>query len=255
MAGRYRSMCSLRDHLEKLFRLCGLNEQRVEVKMSPKLVTIMENFFKDTTLCDFLDNLDSQTEQAIKALNGRQLDLWNSQETERKLEETDEMLQKAQQRIEDREQQIKEMAERAVTLEQQLESTQWALDKANEQLAQNDPEEMIRNIIAMGDNLLMRRDYLRENMPEDDNADKLIKNQLRETANILKKAGVEILEDEGIFDCSRHTVVDTRLTTDPSLDNQIAEVFRPGYIYKGSVIRGQEVILYVYQTEEEAVCH
>ena len=255
MVERYRSMRSLRDHLEKLFRLCGLNGQRVEVKMSPRLVTMMENFCKDKSLCDFLDALDSQTEQAMKALNDRQLDLWSSQETERRLVETDEMLQKAQRKMKDDEGQLKALADRAATLEQRLESAQDALAKANEQLAKNDSEEMIRNIIAMGDNLLMRRDYLRENAPEDSNAGKLIKNQLRETANLLKKAGVEILEDEGLFDCSRHTVVDTRPTQDPLMDNQIAEVFRPGYIYKGNVIRGQEVILYVYQPEEEITCH
>ena len=102
-------------------------------------------------------------------------------------------------------------------------------------------------MIAMRDNLLMRRDWIKENEPEDVNAGKLVENQLRETANLLKKSGVEILEDDGMFDSSRHTVVETRETDDPLLDNQIAEVFRPGYVYQWNVLRGLEVIIYMYQ--------
>lgn len=221
MAERYTSMRSLRDHLEKLFRLCGLDEQRVEVKMPPRVVIMVENLFRDYSLCNFLDALDEQAALAVKALNDRQLDVWSSEETERRLEEVEAKLAGASQKQKE--------------LEQKLLA------------AENKNEEYIRNMIAMRDNLLMRRDWIKENEPEDVNAGKLVENQLRETANLLKKSGVEILEDDGMFDSSRHTVVETRETDDPLLDNQIAEVFRPGYVYQGNVLRGQEVIIYMYQ--------
>lgn len=53
------------------------------------------------------------------------------------------------------------------------------------------------------------------------------------------------LEDTGVFDSSRHTVVETKPAPEPSKVNDIAEVFRPGYVYKGEVLRGQEIIIYV----------
>lgn len=225
MADRYASMCRLRDTMEKLADLCGIKAQKIKVKTPLRSVMIVENLFKDQSLTLFLDALDEQAERAIKALGDRQLDLWSIEETERRLEEKEAKLEEV-----DKKQQL---------LEQEL------------TLAEQRNEEFIVNIIAMRDNLLMRRDWIGENEPEDINAAKLVENQLRETANVLKKAGVEILEDDGMFDSSRHTVVDTKPTDDALLNHQIAEVFRPGYIYKDRVLRGQEVIIYTYQTPQQ----
>ena len=218
MADRYESMTSLRESLEKIFDMCGLEKSRAQIKKSTGFAGLLEYLCDDRGLCRFMDTLESQAEKAGKVLEEQRLDEWNYQENERRLKS-----------LENEVNQLKEKhAEEIYALRQEYEA-------------------MILNVIALRDNLLMRRDWIRDNAADNSSAMRLVEGQLRETGNLLKKAGVQILEDEGLFDSSCHTVVDTKPADDPLLDNQIAEVFRPGYVYKGKVLRGQEVILYVCQ--------
>lgn len=106
--------------------------------------------------------------------------------------------------------------------------------------------EAIQGLIGMRDSLLGRRELLTGNGTDNgDERMKLISISLRETANLLGKMGVTILEDSGAFDSTRHTIVETLPTDDDSQENQIARVFRPGYEYHHTPLRGQEVIIYV----------
>lgn len=61
---------------------------------------------------------------------------------------------------------------------------------------------------------------------------------------ILESNNITVLEEKGLFDSSLHKVVHVRPTDDPSLDNNIAEVVRPGYTMNGRMIRSQEVVIY-----------
>ena len=247
-------MRRLRDSLEKLFRLCGVDEERVEIKMPPKVITILESLFKDNSLCTFLDSLDSQAVLAARELSNRQLDLWCGKETENRLEEAQEKLAGMEDRLEEMEKKLKETEEElAHSMEQRngdREKYEGEMEKLRQEAegkvdaAEKENEENIRNMIDLRNSLFMRRDWLKENKPEETFACKLVENQLQETANLLNKAGVEIQEDTGIFDCRRQMAVGTRSTDDPALDNNVAEVFRPGYIYKGKPLKVQEVFVY-----------
>lgn len=229
MSERYDSMRRLRDNIDRLFVLCGLEEEKIDIKMSPKLLVVAERLFHDNSVCEFLDLINQKTLLAIKALNNQHLDLWSAKETERLLEEAEERL------IEEKSINDKKLND----LRKKLNSCEDSYKK--------ELEKTIRNIIAMRDNLLISRDFIRENSSQDKTALKVVENQLKETGNILNKMGVEILENEGLFDSSKQTIVDTRTTNEPSLNNKIAEIFRPGYIYEDSIIRGQEVIVYIYE--------
>lgn len=255
---RYDNMRSLGDNLNTLFELCGLEPKPVKVKASPKVIRMVEKRL-DSSLCGYLDTLDRRTAQAVKALRERQqTERKNREQCRQKQQELEEQLESEQNRYRELVEKLESEQSRRSKLEEELESEnrlhgeqviKLVQDKENEQKRADglntENLELIRNIIAMRDNLLMRRDWLRDNSPEDKNAFKLVENQLRESGKLLTKAGVEILEDKGSFDGSRHTVVETKPAQDPSQVDQIAEVFRPGYVYKGESLRGQEVILFV----------
>lgn len=92
---------------------------------------------------------------------------------------------------------------------------------------------------------MIRRGFLYEQGEQEGSAPiRIVESILRETAGLLAKSGVEIMEDEGRFSSERQTIVDTIETEDDELDGMIAEVIRPGYCYKGEPLRGQEVIIY-----------
>ena len=129
---------------------------------------------------------------------------------------------------------IREKEEQAAVLTQQLAAAEASL------------KVVINGLITMRDSLLTRADLLRENgVSETDERFKVVSISLRETAALLNRMGVTIVEDAGTFDPARQTIAETIPTGDEQLVNQIVRVFRPGYLYQGQTLRGQEVIIYV----------
>lgn len=84
---------------------------------------------------------------------------------------------------------------------------------------------------------------------EDDTA-KMITDIYNELGRLLYLNGIEPIEDAGAFNKNRHMVIDICYTENLSLNNTIAETFRPGYCTKHKVIRPQEVILYKCKNNE-----
>lgn len=264
MADRYESMNSLRESLDKVFDLCGIEKSRAQIQKPGGFAGFLEGLCDDRNLCRFMDTLGSQARRAARNLEDRRLDEWNYQENERRLkaledeigqlrkkhtEEMDALRREYEEKLKDQSLAASNVWEpqgkTAAAPQEGGMAAGYPEDGAASASQDEECEAMILNVIAMRDNLLMRREWIRDNDPDNASAARLVEGQLRETGKLLKKAGVEILEDDGMFDSSRHTVVDTKPVDDPLLDNQIAEVFRPGYAYKGKVLRGQEVILYV----------
>ncbi|MFB2917249.1 nucleotide exchange factor GrpE [Aerosakkonema funiforme] len=66
----------------------------------------------------------------------------------------------------------------------------------------------------------------------------------RQLGQVLEKEGVTSLEETGTYDVERQQIVGTQPTNDPSLDEQICETIRPGYLFQGRLIRSQEVVIY-----------
>jgi len=221
MQERYTLMKQLRDHLAELFELCGTPAQQVSVEPAPAPLRWLEALLQDKGLYGYLEALDGQTEQAIRAMKERNLDVWNAQQNELLLEQKERELDQLRQHLEE------------------MKGTPAVSPAPDiEQL------EMVQGIIAMRDNLLMRRRWISDFAPEEEAAAKLVEGQLQETAKLLEHADVEIMDQTEAFDSRIHTVVETKVAPSPEQANQIAETFRPGYRYRGEVLRSQEVILY-----------
>ncbi|MDP4089729.1 MAG: nucleotide exchange factor GrpE [Bacillota bacterium] len=99
---------------------------------------------------------------------------------------------------------------------------------------------LILDIIRLRDQLLIARYNC------DENQQRILTSLYEELGRILRVNGVESLESEKIFNKQYHAVVEVKKTDRPELNNTIADTCRPGYRYKGEVIRAQEVILYRY---------
>lgn len=229
MMNRYETMKRLRDHLEELFRLCGMPPKRVKVEPAPALIRLIEKPFQDKALCDYLEGLDTQAELAVREMKDRQLDAWNNQQNEARI----------------------------VELEQELEQERTQAQEAEEKLLRELQEEKergeqyrkerlsaIQDLIALRDKLLLRKSWLEDQASEEENAKKVVDSQLRETARCLTNQGVDILDSGGVFDNQYQTVVETRPAEHAEQDGQIAETFRPGYRFQGEILRSQEVILF-----------
>ena len=217
MKNRLASMQKLRDHLAQLLALCNMEDdvRAVEVLPPPWLICFAESIQKDSTLSSYLEALDERVKEATVKMEEQRLELWNSEQNEQRLQE----------------------------LEHEL-----AALRASAEAAPGDspaPLEMIRDLIAIRDTLLMRKTWLWDHEASASDTEKLVDFQLREIGNCLERAGVTVLEEQGDFDAQLQNAVETRPTDDPAQVGRVAETLRPGYQFRGDTLRPQEVVLYV----------
>ncbi len=315
MDNRYESMRQLKERLDELFGLCGIQTQPVDIRQAPALVRLAERLSRDEGLCSYFREVDRQTEQALQVMKERELDAWNQEQNERRIQELEQKCRDLQESGSGREsrepwelkqqfggqyqgaqkfgqgynrdgrevqefrQELGEEHREAQELRQELEREHRATqelrqkldeecreiqelkEKLNEErreiqeLRQKLDEEcqeeqqalmrLIRGVITVRDKLLIQKNWIVEQAPEEKNAYKIVDGQLRETARCLQNVGVELLEEAGSFDSRLHTVVETCPAEDAARADQVAETVRPGYRYCGEVIRPQEVVLYV----------
>lgn len=229
MSNRYETMKHLRDRLIELFQLCGVPETRVKVSPAPALIRLAEKIVRDDALHSYLEGLDLQAEQAIQEMKDRQLVAWNNQQNEIRVAELEQELEQERTRAQEAEER----------LSQELQAEKERVEQyRKEQLS------AIQDLIALRDKLLLRKSWLEDQAPEEENAQKVVTSQLREIARCLTNQGVEILEAGGTFDNRFQTTVETRPAETAEQDGQIAETFRPGYRFRNEVLRPQEVILF-----------
>lgn len=240
MTTRYDSMLELSRNLKELFELCGTNPSFKHIKQSPKIISLMEKLFRDGSVIEYLNNANSLTLSALSALKEKQLEFWCSNENNKRLEVLEEENKSLRMQIQNQE---KEYQDRLSVLENT--TSQIPVKSENPDMIQEDSLSIIKNIITMNDTLQARLEWATDNFPESDNAIKIIKTQLKETAKLLRNAGVNILDGCGTFDSSTCTVIETIVTDDDTLVDTIAKIFRPGYEYMGEMLRSKEVILYV----------
>jgi hypothetical protein len=62
---------------------------------------------------------------------------------------------------------------------------------------------------------------------------------------LLEQSGIYPIEDDGEVDPTRHEVIEVRGVTQSDLVNHIAATVRPGYAWRGQILRPQEVVAYV----------
>lgn len=73
----------------------------------------------------------------------------------------------------------------------------------------------------------------------------------RQVGRILAKEGVTPLEETGLYDHNCQQILDTRSTDDLTLNDQVCDTVRPGYLFHGKLIRPQEVIVYLFEQVEK----
>lgn len=229
MAIRYKIMRRLQEHLEELFQLCGVQGNRIKFFPPLASVRLTGRLVRVNVLYRYLEGLEAQAEQAIREMKDRQLDAWNNQQIEVRIAEL--------------EQELKEERIRAQEAEEKLSQEVQAEKKRGEQY-RKEQLSVIQDLIALRDKLLLRKSWLEDHAPEEGNAQKVVTSQLREIAKCLTNQGVEILEAGGAFDNRFQTAVETRPAENAEQDGQIAETFRPGYRFRGEILRPQEVILF-----------
>lgn len=240
MENRYENMKLLRDHLDELFKLCGIQTKRVKVQPAPKLLRLAERLIQDEALCDYLKGLDTQAEKAIQEMKERQLDAWDNAQNETRIEEMEAELIQKQEQAEELRQTLVQKQERIDALEECLRQT-----REQDERCSAGQMTLVQDLIALRDKLLLRKSWLEDQDAENENARKVVDSQLRETARCLANAGVEILDAGGAFDSSYQSVVETHPAEDEKQVDQIMETFRPGYRFQGEVLRPQEVVLFV----------
>ncbi len=234
---RYQCISELQDNLRKLYETINYSPEKISIK-SPNGFLQAFNFAKRRMYAIYIKRLTGQVKEAIKIADGIRRDRWSEKEYQKELEK----------RIDSYEESVKSYVEKTDKQSNRIAELEGRL--RNYELSQNgnigtELRDMIGNIIALRDGQLIKRDLLYDQGEETGSVSlRIVEATLKETASLLKKSGVEILEDQGAFSSERQTIVDVKETEEESLDGQIAEVVRPGYIYQGEQLRGQEVIVY-----------
>ncbi len=226
---QYQSISKLQQSLRELFATVDYIPKEIHIRI-PNGIPQSIAFANKGIAANYIDLLEEQVKEAAEKSENIRLDHWSEKE---EMEELQKEIKLYEAKIE------AQSAEIA------------ALEKRPEKNGSHDGEEekslkeLIRNIIALRDSQLIKRDYLYDQGEQEGSVSlRIVGATLKETANALQKCGVEILEDEGEFSSERQTIVDVRETEEEALDGQIAEVVRPGYCYRGEQLRGQEVVVY-----------
>lgn len=105
------------------------------------------------------------------------------------------------------------------------------------------PAAAVREVIRLADGLL----DLTGNgaSPEQQQASIVLRWVEARTKSLLTACEVVRIEETGSFDPSRHQAVASRAAPSPELSHQIANTVRPGYAWHGTLLRPQQVVVYV----------
>lgn len=218
----YQSIFELQEKLRELFATLSYIPKEIHICIPNGILQFM-SFVNKGMAANYIDLLAEQVKEAAEKSENIRLEHWSEKEG-----------------IESYQAKIEAQSSEIAALEKRLKESGSQDGEERKAL-----QELIRNMIAIRDSQLIKRDYLYDQGEQEGSAAlRIVEATLKETANALKKCGVEILEDEGVFSSDRQTIVDIRDTEDASLDGRIAEVVRPGYCYQGEQLRGQEVIVY-----------
>jgi len=111
---------------------------------------------------------------------------------------------------------------------------------------QQDKLTMIRELIEMRNGMQMQLYYyMNKNSSKEQKAKEFISSYVVKLKQILEETGVEVIEDEGIYDSSCQTIWESIQTRNEVLHNHIAATIRSGYRYEGKILQIQEVVIYI----------
>lgn len=244
---RIYSMTQLRNHLDELYTLIGISPKKVAVPETNKIITLIETFQRNNALYTYLDALDAQSVRAIKKMKEINLELWNGKENEKQLDELEQKIELLEKKLcfvtDERDQ----LVHRCDQLQKLLIYAEEADRRLTHEVQQHQEyqHKIFRDMITLRDSLLLRLEWMRTNTPDEVNAAKLTESLLEETARLMQNIGLVVLLDTGVFNGQTQTIVDTIETDDEALYNHIAQTIRPGYRFEETMLRSQEVKVFV----------
>ena len=109
----------------------------------------------------------------------------------------------------------------------------------NEESGSKSVSQLHRELIELRDKISLIDD------PEKIEINKIAENIYKEIGRILALDNIVEIEEYGNFDDSMQKVVDTLATDDSLLDRKVYKTIRPGYKVDETLVRPQEVIVYV----------
>lgn len=270
MADCYKDMRSFQDELERLCRLCGVEQSLAEIPKPSKLVGLAQALARDDSISRFLVSMRKQVRHAAKLLEKQQIDHWNMEQSapdayrlETELEEAKKLLEAAQEDAQAQKARALMAESELQLLKEELKVQPLLKNNGEKSLADDILEEdiiwpgeedeekdepagkLIQSIISMRDKLQASLEWALDSKEVNVEAVKVLQGQLQETALMLNSAGVEILDAAGgAFNAQLQTAVSIIQTEDEDLAGTVARTFRAGYARGQKILRGQEVVLY-----------
>ena len=207
---KYQSLYDLQYSLTKLFEGLDYHPNKVKLKIPGKFQRTLDHYINGGVDRDFVNDLREQIDAVIDIAEGKRLDAWSAEET------------------------AKEYKKKLDEYEKMISDQLIYIHSLKEELSAQ----------ASNNASIVKKPSLETKETEDAPSYKIIDATLRETAQILKNMGVDVLDVMEKFSPYEQTAVGTEETEDEALLGTIFSVVRPGYRYRGEVLRVAEVIVY-----------
>lgn len=233
--------------INKLYESLDVPERQYKLKMPKKMPLFFENLFISRVTIINLDAIRKLIDEATKIIEDNILESKSAVMTNDRI--TDELdsakleILRLKTEIEKVNGEIPEMDFKTADIYIELTSKNKNLQQEVEQQFLT----FVKEIILMRDNLCMKEEVLKtEEKYQETNVWKLIQASYRETEAILKRMGIIIVNETGVFNSNIQLVTDTVATDVEELHDTVAQTFREGYRTVNKIIRPQEVVLYTY---------
>ncbi len=237
---KYQSLYDLQESLIKLFSVLEYHPEKAKLKLPTKFQRFIDQYANSGYDRDFVNDLRERIDEATKLADGKRLDIWSDKETIRECTEQIQIYEKLLSEKTEYIEQLKDELSRKAEAEESV-----SIIMPSETQPENDFKEAIAEIIALRDRQILKRDHLISiGEPDGSPSHRIIDSTLIETANMLRKWNVDMLDGLGKFSPYEQMAVDTKETDDECLVGTVAEVVRPGYRYRGEMLRAAEVIVY-----------
>lgn len=245
----YILLSEMSENINKLFSSLGIQEEKSDLQIPPRLIAMIEALVNSGGMvAENMEQLNSRLKTAydkseeIRLINRAYAN--NEKDLNREINLNKTELSSLQSQVDEIKQQNCLSEKTCDNLQNELLSLKDKYESDTRSLKRQYLDNIML-LITFRDGILMK-----EGLAESQGEQKLqsmLASLMIETANILEKNQVIILDQKGVFDSSKQIVVDIVETTEEALQNTIAQVFRPGYSFEDEMIRPQEVVLYKYK--------
>jgi len=238
----------LAQSLAKLYEIMGFQTEGFQLKQPSRQEVIFESLKQNNTSVQNIDLLNQSVETLQKKLEDRELDQWSERQTfERQKAALEEQLKQLEE-LNNQKQLLRQSEAVHEESLNQLKTQFEASEKHGAAALEKQFLAFAREIISVRDNLAMKEEILKEeDNYQETNAWKFIQLSYRETEGILKRMGVQVLNQTGLFYAQTQMVTGTVTTDNVELHDFVAQTFREGYRTEDKLIRPQEVFLYSYR--------